>query len=295
MINDYYNKYKTVYSKDSNKISESRYIYWGEVVSVNDKYGGGSLKVRIPELDNNIEDINLSDCYPLLPKYFHILPKKGEIVRIFIENNKYPQRGRLWIGSIISQLQKISYDNIYTALSTTHLGVVEPEKNIDEYPDAKDVFPDDEDIALIGRENNDIILKKNSTLIRVGKHLDGNLYKLNKKNIGLIQLDFNNVNNKKEKISEAIFMFDKIALLTHNGDPKIKSYDIDNEYKNKIFKSCHPLAKADYLIEYLEIIRNTLINHIHPYSGLPSDKSGALLDLVKIDFNKIKKEDIVTN
>ena len=124
-MNEYYNKRKISYDKSfENKDFNSnlnRFIYWGEVISVNDEYKGGSIKVRIPELDNLISDENLADAYPLLPKFFHVLPKKGEIVRIFLENTKYPQRGRLWIGSVISQLQNIEYDGILTALSTTNL------------------------------------------------------------------------------------------------------------------------------------------------------------------------------
>ena len=80
-MNEYYNKRKISYDKSfENKDFNSnlnRFIYWGEVISVNDDYKGGSIKVRIPELDNLISDENLADAYPLLPKFFHVLPKEG--------------------------------------------------------------------------------------------------------------------------------------------------------------------------------------------------------------------------
>ena len=33
------------------------------------------------------------------------------------------------------------------------------------------------------------------------------------------------------KKSETIIISDKIALLSHDGKPKFRSYDLDNEYK----------------------------------------------------------------
>lgn len=293
-MNEYYNKRKISYDKSfENKDFNSnlnRFIYWGEVVSVNDEYKGGSIKVRIPELDNLISDENLADAYPLLPKFFHVLPKKGEIVRIFLENTKYPQRGRLWIGSVISQLQNIEYDGILTALSTTNLGVTQPQKSIDTYPDTKDVFPEDEDVAIIGRKNNDIILKENSTEIRVGKHVNGDVYKKNKINPAIIKIDFNN--NEK---SETIIISDKIALLSHDGKPKFRSYDLDNEYKNKIFETGHPSVRGDVLVKILKVFKNAIMQHIHPYHSVVADPSGVILDLEKIDFESILQKNIVIN
>lgn len=293
-MNEYFNKGKITYNKTfENKDFNSnlnRFIYWGEVISVNDEYKGGSIKVRIPELDNLISDENLSDSYPLLPKFFHVLPKKGEVVRILLENSKYPQRGRLWIGSIISQLQNIEYDGILTALSTTNLGVTQPQESIDTYPDADGVFPEDEDVAIIGRKNNDIILKENSTEIRVGKHVNGDIYKKNKTNPAIIKMDFNN-----DDKSEIIIMSDKIALLSHDGKPKFRSYDLDNEYKDKIFETGHPFVRGDVLVKILEIFKNSIIQHIHPYHGVSVDPSGVILDLEKIDFESILQKNIVIN
>ena len=293
-MNEYFNKGKITYNKKfENKDFNSnlnRFIYWGEVISVNDEYKGGSIKVRIPELDNLISDENLSDSYPLLPKFFHVLPKKGEVVRILLENSKYPQRGRLWIGSIISQLQNIEYDGILTALSTTNLGVTQPQESIDTYPDADGVFPEDEDVAIIGRKNNDIILKENSIEIRVGKHVNGDIYKKNKTNPAIIKMDFNN-----DDKSEIIIMSDKIALLSHDGKPKFRSYDLDNEYKDKIFETGHPFVRGDVLVKILEIFKNSIIQHIHPYHGVSVDPSGVILDLEKIDFESILQKNIVIN
>lgn len=296
MINRYFNKKDISYNYHNNKPDNysNRIVYWGEVISTADEYEGGRIKVRIPELDNKIKDDSLPYSYPLLPKFFHVYPKIGEIVRIILEDPEHPQRGRLWMGSIISQLQNIEYDGIYTALSTTHLGVTQPESSLKSYPEAEDVFPDKDDVALIGRKNADIVLKKNSIEIRVGKHIDGNVYKKNKKNPSFIKMFFNNKKGN-DIISENILMSDKIAILTHDGTPKFRNYDLNNKYKDDIFKNAHPIARGDILVNILEIIRNTIIQHIHPYNGVSADNSGSIIDLKKIDFESILQRNFVTN
>lgn len=299
MINRHFNKnnvsYNRSYERDNSNISVNRIVYWGEVISTYDEYEGGRIKVRIPELDNMVQDNELPYSYPLLPKFFHIYPKIGEIVRILLEDPDYPQRGRLWMGSVISQLQKIDYDGLYTALSTTHLGVTQPQPSLETYPEAEDVFPDKDDVALIGRKNNDVILKEKSVEIRVGKHVDGNIYKKNKKNPSFIKMDFTNTNDNNDIISENIIMSDKIALLSHDGIPKFRSYNLTDKYKEEIFNKAHPIPRGDLLVEILEIVRNTIIQHIHPYNGVPTDNSGSIIDLKKLDFESILQRNIVTN
>ena len=67
----------------------TRTIYYGEVISIDDPTDGGRIKVKIPDLDNQTGNANLPDCYPMLPKFFFILPQVGEIVRIFIEDIRF--------------------------------------------------------------------------------------------------------------------------------------------------------------------------------------------------------------
>jgi hypothetical protein len=298
-MNKYFKKnnitYNSNFDRPESNIKTNRIVYWGEVISNNDEYESGRLKIRIPDLDNMINDSDLPYSYPFLPKFFHIIPKQGEVVRILLENPDHPQRGRLWMGSIISQLQNIQYDGIYTALSTTHLGVTKPQPSLSQYPDAEDVFPDKDDVALIGRKNNDIILKDNKNLIRVGKHLKNNPLKKNKKNPSIILQDFTNKDKNNNPISENIIMSDKIAIISHDGIPLFRSYDLDNEYKNKIFKDGHPLGRGDVIVKSLEMIRDALIQHIHPYHGVPSDPNDVIIKLQKIDFESILQKNIVIN
>lgn len=265
----------------------SRTIYYGEVISIDDPTDGGRIKVKIADLDNKKDLSELPWCYPVIPKFYHIFPKIGEVVRIFIEDIKYPEKGRLWCGSIISQHHKMEFDAIMSALSTTNMGLLPPDKSIDKYPDAKGVFPEKEDIAIIGRFNTDIILKNNELTIRAGKHENNDIFKLNKKNPAIIDISFEPKINSNEYESKQIIIADKIALLTHNGNPKLKSHSFNSDDRNKIFKQGHPIARGDVLVEALNIIRNALLGHIHGYSNMTADRNSVISDLEKIDFNGI--------
>ncbi|GAH07440.1 unnamed protein product, partial [marine sediment metagenome] len=106
-----------------NKSTPIRNIYYGKVVWIDDPTDGGIIKVRIPDLDNYIADKDLPDAYPLLQKFFYVIPQVGEMVRIFMENLETPMSSRQYLGNIISQPQKYKYDGLYTALSTTNVGV----------------------------------------------------------------------------------------------------------------------------------------------------------------------------
>lgn len=277
------------------KTLPTRTIYYGEVISIDDDTDGGRIKVRIRDLDNQTSNTDLPWCYPNLPKFFHVYPQVGEVVRIYIEDIKYPQRSRFWEGSIISQLHKIGFDSSYTALSTTNVALTNPDKAPSTFPDANGVFPLKSDIAIIGKVNTDVILRINEVHIRAGKHENDNILKLNTKNPAEISLVYEPKKDSDIYYSSTMVMSDKIALITHSGKPQFKAARIDANDRLKIFENAHPIARADVLVEALNIIRNVIIGHIHGYSGLPADKDTLIRDLEKIDFNAIIQPNVVTN
>lgn len=271
-------------------------IYYGEVLSINDPTDGGRIKVKILGLDNKITDVNeLPYCYPMLPKFFHVFPKVGEIVRIFIENKETPQRGRFWLGSIISQPHKINYDSIYTALSTTNKGLSAPEKAPSTYPDAKGVYPEKDEIGILGRLNTDIILRDNQLELRAGKHNNDEPLKLNVTNPASISLTFDENEETDEYYSNTVVLSDKIALISHTGDPKFKAARLNSEDRNRIFEEGHPIARADVLVKAMDIMRRAIISHIHGYSGISADKTSNINDLEDINFESIIQDNIVIN
>ncbi|MFW6246943.1 MAG: hypothetical protein ACOC22_02075 [bacterium] len=273
----------------------NRTIFYGEVISIDDENDGGRIKVRIPGLDNKISNEDLVWAYPMQTRFFHVFPKIGEMVRIILEDRTFPQRSRFWEGPVISQPQKISFDSKYTALSTTNYAVTNPEKAPSTFPDARGVFPQKDDVAIVGRVNTDVILRLNEVHIRAGKHEDGNILNLNTKNPAHLSMIFEPNPNSNEFYSNSILMSDKIALLSHDGKPRLKAARLEPEDREKIFNEGHPLARADVLVEALNLMRRAIINHIHGYNTLPADKFGIITELEEINFDAIMQKNIVIN
>lgn len=282
--------------QESAGIVRNRTIFYGEVISIDDETDGGRIKVRIPELDNRTSNEDLPWSYPLMPKFFHIYPQVTEMVRVFLEDTKFPERSRFWVGSIISQPQKIGYDANFGALSTTNLGLIKPDKAPSTYPDAEGVYPLKTDVAIVGKVNTDVILRLNEVHIRAGKHEHGDVLKLNIQNPASLDMVFEPINgNEDEYQSSSILMSDKIALISHGGNPRFKAARVSPEDRVRIFEEGHPIARADVLVEALEVIRVALVNHIHGYSGIEADKTAVIKKLEELQFEQILQKNIVTN
>lgn len=282
--------------KENSSIVRNRTIFYGEVIDISDNTEGGRIKVRVPELDNKTANSNLPWAYPLLPKFFHLYPQIGEMVRIFIEDNKFPERSRFWLGSIISQPQKIGYDSKFTALSTTNFGVINPEKAPYTFPDAEGVFPTKNDVAIVGKVNTDVILRVNEVHIRAGKHDKDDILKLNTENPASIHMVYEPTDENNDKYySNTVIQSDKIAIVSHSGIPNFKAAKLTPQDRKRIFENGHPIARADVLVDALEIIRLALLGHIHGYSGIVADKNDIINKLEKLQFDLIKQNNIVTN
>lgn len=279
------------YSKTTNKQSPIKNIYYGEVVSIVDQAEGGRIKVRIADIDDKTLNDDLPDAYPAIPKFIHMYPQVGEVVRIYLEDIRYPQRGRHWVGSVISQLQKIGRDGFLTALSTTNVALGAPDKAPSLYPDAKGVFPDIADIGLIGRDNTEMMLKPKQVLIRAGRHEVKNILALNKQNPATIQMDI----SSDGKQSSIIQLADKIALIAHDGNPKFPATNYDADTIQRVFDEGHPLLRGDMTVQVFEIIRKAIIEHIHGGAGVGVDKNAIIEDLQKIDFTQLLQNNIRIN
>ena len=292
----YIQRSSEVYRKLTDKDADLRSIYYGEVVDIDDPTDGGQIKVKILGLDNHITDLSkLPNCYPLLPKFFHVYPKEGEMVRVFIENIKYPQRGRFWMGSIISQPQQMNFDSIYTALSTTNMALISPQPAPSTFPDAAGVFPTKEEIALVGRVNTDIILRDNQLELRAGKHENDNVLKLNTENPATISLTFEQPPEQEKYQSNTLILSDKIGLIAHEGIPNFKAARITTEDRARIFEEGHPIPRGDVLVESLNSLRRAIIGHIHGYSNMEADKNAIINDLENLNFENMLQNNIVTN
>lgn len=265
----------------------------GQVVSITDDEGLDRIKVSINGSatsggDNGVAVKDLPWCSPMLPKFFTSKPKVGETVYVMSFTNQRNFADRLYIGPLISQNQKLQYDaKSITGLGTFKFSTIAPNVDIRRIPEIRGVFANDDDIALQGRYNTDLIFKKNEVLLRAGKFLETvptetNPYPFafNNKTQSYIQLK-NDVTLKKatnetsaEKGTVVNIVGNKINLLTHkDASPVFNLTNQDNlisdDELSKILDTAHPLPFGDVVIEYLRLMKNALLSHVHNGDGRP--------------------------
>lgn len=273
-------------------------FYFAKVEINRDDFDGGTIKARIKNIDDHIVDASLlPSAFPLLPKMFHITPKVGETVMIFVPDAKNPQMDRVFMGPIISQPQYEFKDNhFFTSRAMLDTGITQPLGAPSNIPENLGVHPDREDVAIQGRLNSDIIFKPNEVLIRAGKFVttdkNEDIKKFNKDNPAYIQLKHDVIikDGKKTGSKDEIkgergtvtnIVASKINLLTHaEGSPRFILNDQTNTISDdellRIIKEAHQLVFGDKLIEYLKLERAAFINHVHAYHGRkPQDLSGS--------------------
>ena len=111
-------------------------IKMAQVESVEDDADGLRIKARLSQ-DGMKTTSELPYSYPLLPKTFRIVPKVGEGVLIFLSELGNNDSNRYYIGPIISQDQKLNFDQYDygrgTALSLLQGGEIEPLTKLSKY------------------------------------------------------------------------------------------------------------------------------------------------------------------
>lgn len=392
-------------------IKDERYerlFYEGEVIEVDDSSKSGILKVKLLGIDNDVAKKDLPPAYPLINfAFFRVLPKVGERVFVMVmgkANEKYNQGKRYWLGPSISSIQNINYDPFYyTASSHESDGWTKP-KNISGLPKAVGTYAKQEEVAIYGRANTDIVLKENELIFRGGRHLRnnplefnqidpaymqikytvddesvkefktitktvtidpeykivGNVYETSvivkvlkvsdnslieeykanletnieaiakaKENILVFQKKYpkfifttqtselsgmpqkfkntkivkekvqlsNNEKNVKEN-STINLVANKINILSHKTnnfkltDP---NYTISPQEQQKIDEKAHPLVYGDKLIEFINLVKEFIVSHVHPYNGMSPVKSDTVQKILNFDLNQIINENIRIN
>ena len=284
--------------RDSSLSSATQIFYTGKVISVDDDSDGGRIKVWIPEIDNNSDVNNLPYCFPLFPKIIHIMPKVGESVQIFNPNMRNNIGYRYWIGPIISQPQNMYYEDYTTASTLLSSGIFIADPSYKNNSDANGIFPSINDVALIGRKNEDLILKENEIDIRVGRSAinSDNRLIFNSESIGYIQLKYNETTEDKSFIN---IVADKINLLSHKSNRTFNVSDkkelISDSEMKEILSEAHQLPYGDILVEMLEIIRMAITEHVHPYPNMTAVPGSIIERLNNLQFNDILSESIRIN
>lgn len=185
-MNDYFNPTKEQLS--------IQVLHFGVVVSNDDKYKGRKLKVRIQDIDKNVTDANLPECYPLFPPFFHTVPSVGERVAVFLfklynSDKQANQEKRYYFAQTISNPNNLAFDPFfYSASSNESDGFLDKGKAISENPEAKGVYMENDEIGLLGRNNTDLRMKDSEVIMRAGRHTKEDITKFNKTDQAYVQI-----------------------------------------------------------------------------------------------------------
>lgn len=255
-----------------------------EVIDVVDDQGGLRIRVRIEPYDNYLRNSELPYCFPLLPKMFHVNPKKGESVLVLLTHIEGIKGNRFFVGPLISQQYNLHYDpHNYQAralLKGMDGVVAKPLKNPDLDPENEGSYPDREDIAVQGRKNSDLIFKDNEVRLRCGflknaEAMAEEALKFNNDDLSYIQMKYKERNDDNNKEQHTVYnsainvVADRINLLTHDSKTPFRLNDkkelIDDKEMDKIMREGHPLPYGDELVSLLKDIREILLHHTHPF------------------------------
>jgi hypothetical protein len=277
-------------------------IYNAVVVSDD---GDQRLRVRIKGVDKDFQDPYLPVCYPLLPKFFHVTPRKGEVVRVFLSDTSKPHEGRLWAGPVLTQYDYLTGQETQSgddvSVNEDMLYRMAQQEPIETSPDADDLYPNkslgdyQDEVRLMSRGNVDILMQKNALVIRAGKHEKGKKKKKNRKNPALISINF----SEDGEVSSVNLIGDMVNLVSHNGNPvmhDLKNGKITDKHHKDMEKSLHPVPYGDVLTEVLGLVIKVLCeDHKHPYNGQSPVKTPLMQKLLAIDLETLKSKGVRIN
>lgn len=290
-----------------------QYLRYGEVVQNTDDNGLGRIKVRIkgnPSSggDDGISISDLAYASPLIPKHISVIPKVGEMVWVFVLDKTKQHADRLYVGPIISQLEKLNYDEAQLgALNGMSFGPTQSNTNPDTIAQIDGVFPDKEDISIQGRYNTDITQKKNEIIIRAGKfeeiakNTNNPLgFQFNAKTQGYIQIKNGvklSTNLGSSVGTVTTIVSNKINLITHiEGSPRFNVTGqeelIPEEEMFRIINEAHQLPFGDVLLQYLKLLKDALFSHVHNSNGKPATDLTADGNIQALAAFKAKAEDL---
>ena len=285
-----------------------------EKTTTPDGSDGLRIRAQIPsEKSWPIKDIPWA--FPLLPKTFQSVPKEGEGVLIFLQDSSNKTSQRFYIGPIISQPQYQKYCSKADGTSLLKGAEREPLEKMSKDDSTDGSFPEVDDIAVVGRGSEDIILRyddvtKSSEIdLRAGikgeligedkESLQGNVI-FNEKDPAYIQLkhktaissDLGQSANSLVNIvaNRVNIMSNFDNAVAHNLNDKetlVKESEVDD-----VMSKLHRVPKGDKLVELLELMRLVILNHVHSWPGKPQcgDNAGVTEKLTKFDVNSILSE-----
>jgi hypothetical protein len=286
-------------------------LFDGEVISVDDPYSTGQIKVRL-NIDGNNPDSEIPIALPLLPKYINVFPKVGERVTVLVPNVELGNQSsnsstRYWIGPWISQPQKLTGEDYINSFSDRPDGYIKLSSGLEVTPNAEGIYPKKDYIAIQGRNNSDLIFKDKEVLFRSGKFVPSQPKQYNDKDPGYIQIRYlteedPSVTNKTNTLGSNInIVGNYVNILSHRGNTSSKfvltdrENMISNQDQSYINLNTHPVPFGDILVNFLKLVKNFVATHSHPYHAMPPDPDESVTKLLNFDLNSILNNNVRTN
>lgn len=291
-------------------------IKTGQVEYVEDNSDGLRIKIRIGT-DGQEPLENIPYAFPLLPKTFQSVPKVGEGAIVITTTTRNDKSQRYYLGPLISQPQFQEQCNYNfgrgNATSLLNSGFLEPLEKISNNKETWGSFPKTDDVAVVGRGSQDIILRNNydtnsnevdircgirQNSISTDKNLIGKII-FNSLDPAYIQLKYKKsiTNDNLQEANSVINMVaDKINIISNkdensfnltNVEELIKENDLDS-----IMGKLHRLAHGDTLVELLNLIIKAILTHVHPYAGTPPCVNGYTEEMANYEVEKIMSKHV---
>ena len=300
----------------------------GTVVEVEDRFSNhpaNGLRVRAKlDIDKEKQKKNelIPWAFPLLPKTVQVVPKEGEAVLVISdEAGEFATSQRYYLGPLISQPQYNTYCPAENATTLLQMSSRNPLPSIDWNGDTAGSFPTKNDVALVGRGAEDVIMKYDDTKkiseldIRAGirktqssddvmkgaSPIIGKNIIFNNIDPAYIQLKYKSAiaTGSKNAANSIINMVaDRINIMSnkdaevshdiHDKDTLVKEGEMDN-----IMNRLHQVPKGDELVRLLELMIGAILHHVHPWAGMEQcgDKPGYINKLKEYgDIRKILSE-----
>ena len=263
-------------------------------------------------------------CTPLLPKHIQMLPKKGELVKVIIFDLDSEKTNRTWVGPVISDKTKMGFQSSATSGDIIQTSLLKKRlKNTSEGRKLKNGgfkvgeftggFPEKSDIALMSRGNADIVLPNpkfgdgllnlsGEVIIRAGKFkFNTQKLELNTTNPGYIRLKVTDPTSDNPKTRTMVFS-DSITLYSYSNEKVGKIYrtpldpimGTDDEMVEG-HNSLSPLIRGDVLVEFLDLLKDYVKNHNHPYHKHPATNANSKEQIEKFDLERLLSRGIRIN
>jgi len=284
----------------------------GTVVEIEDKNstnGADALRIRVKLNEDKYDEKKpiekLPWAFPLLPKTLQSVPKKGEAVLVITDElGEFAEGQRYYIGPLISQPQYNEYCPARDATTVLQASRNLPIGRISSNDATRGSFPKANDIALVGRGQEDIIARYDAdsdtseVAIRAGIRMKsegattestlGNVI-FNGADPAYIQLKhkFGLGTEQDYECNSAVnIVADYINIMSnhdtdvnasiHNKDTLVNEVTFDETMRN-----LHQVPKGDKLVELLEIMKGAIMHHVHPWAGMEQcgDKTGDIKKL----------------